>query len=138
MTQSAVAVPAQPVVQYVPFVQRVKVFVDFWNFKLSMDDCEAHHRGLHRDEVRVQLNWWGLGEWLAKKAAAIAKIQTHQYEGIHIYASFDPAKVQDKGFYRWITDLNKQPGIHVECLARRRKEAPNCPVCHMPVERCPH
>lgn len=135
MTQPA---PTQAVIQYVPSVQRVKVFVDFWNFKLSMDDCEAHHQGVQPGEVRVEINWWGLGEWLAKKAAELAKIQSHQYEGVHIYASYDPAKLKDKGFHKWITDLNRKPGIHVECLERKKRGAPNCPVCHQPVERCPH
>lgn len=135
MTQPAAA---QPMVQFVPFVQRVKVFVDFWNFKLSMDNCEAEAQGVQPNEVRVEINWWGLGEWLAKKAAELAKVQTHQYEGIHIYASYDPVKLKDKGFYKWLTDLNSKPGMNVKCLERKRREAPNCPICYKPVERCPH
>ena len=41
---------------------RVRVFVDYWNFQLSMNAKEAADRNV--TDYRFKVDWKGLGPWL--------------------------------------------------------------------------
>lgn len=109
---------------------RIKVFIDYWNFQLLMNDSQK--------KDRISIDWQNVGEWLAKEASATAKKTDYSYEGTNIYTSHNPKKEADS-YYKWVRNwLNKQPGIQAYCLERQTKQAPACPVCHKPVDNCPH
>lgn len=108
---------------------RIKVFVDYWNFQLLVNEI------LRKDKSPI--NWKDIGEWLAKEASLLAKMNHYSYEGTNIYTSYNPKK--DSRYVEWINNwLNRQPGIHVNCLERKIKRAPNCPACYTTVDECPH
>ena len=99
---------------------RVRVFVDFWNFQLTLNEASGNRR--------VKVDWRGLGPWLADKACSSVGIESHSFEGVIIYASFDPNTEEGRKFRTWATGwLDRQNGVTVKCLARRPKAPPKCP-----------
>ena len=52
-------------------VQRVRVFVDYWNFQLALNEREAKDAKLPMADVRFRVQWGELGPWLARKAASV-------------------------------------------------------------------
>lgn len=118
---------------------RTRVFVDYWNFQLSLNQREGAVAG--DPDYRFRVDWKGLGPWLAKKAAASlgADPRDVSFEGVIIYASFNPNTDEGRRFRGWATTwLDRQPGVRVECLERKPKSLPKCPVCHRQIEVCPH
>lgn len=117
---------------------RLMVFVDYWNFQLTLNEREARHRGLSTDRFKV--NWRELGPWLAAKACSALRVsEPHSFEGVIFYASYAPATEEGRKFHRWaLTWLNRQPGVRVECRERRPKAPPRCPACHAEIADCPH
>lgn len=132
MTTETAAAPAltQPV--------RVRVFVDYWNFQLTLNERIAKAKKL--DDYRFQIDWQKLGPWMAKRACEAAGASAgYSFEGMHIYVSYDPRKESDKKFFGWVNNwLTKQPGVIVECRERKPKAAPSCPECHQKIVDCPH
>ena len=118
---------------------RVRAFVDYWNFQLSLNHVEAKDQGADPDSVRFKLNWRDLGPWLASKACAAASIQAHSFEGVIIYASYDPKRNEGAKFKKWATTwLDRQPGVQVHCRERKPRSTLKCPSCHRPIDTCPH
>lgn len=118
-------------------VSRVRVFVDYWNFQLSLNDREASQRGVASYKFKV--DWRGLGPWLARKATEAIGIPAggFSFDGAIIYTSYDPRKEQR--FHAWATTyLDRQPGVTVQCLERKPKQPPKCPSCHARIVDCPH
>lgn len=118
---------------------RVRVFVDYWNFQLSLNAREAKLRGL--DDFRFEVDWKGLGPWLAKKACAVINCAPaeHSFEGVIIYTSYDPSPSADPSFRRWAEGwLDRQPGVQVQCRPRQRRSEIKCPSCHQAIMNCPH
>jgi uncharacterized LabA/DUF88 family protein len=108
---------------------RVRVFVDFWNFTLSL-------RGI---DPAFKINWQTLGQYLAKEAGAIIDPSiTAIYEGMHVYGSYDPNKQQDSKLKNWfINSLDKMAGVSVILQERQRKKGyPRCPSCQAEVTTC--
>jgi len=88
--------------------------------------------------VRFPVNWSGFGQWAARKAAEVTGIPKFSFEGAIIYASYNPNTAEGGKFNQWATTwLNRQPGIQVQCRARRPRTAAKCPTCHQPIEVCP-
>jgi uncharacterized LabA/DUF88 family protein len=114
------------------------VFVDYWNFQLTLNEREARHRGVPSDRFKV--NWKDFGPWVANKACSVLGIsEPHSFEGAVFYTSYDPAKDEGRKFHQWSTTwLNRQPGARVECRERRPKAPPRCPACHNEITECPH
>lgn len=109
---------------------RVRVFVDFWNFQLSLRGAQD---GFKTD-------WNPIGQLLTREAAAlIDPTNPSLFEGMHVYGSYDRDKPQDQKLKNWFTNwLDKQPGVHVTLLERQRKRShPRCAACHFEVEKCP-
>ena len=110
---------------------RVRVFVDFWNFTLS----------IRREGAPGQFNidWRVLGPVLSKHAGQIIDpASVAQYEGMHVYASFDPNKPNDVKFRNWVNNtLDKMAGVNVVLLERQRKKGyPSCPQCQAEAKTC--
>jgi hypothetical protein len=65
----------------------VRVFIDYWNFQLTLDEREAAHK--KTSSSRFHIDWLKLGPWLAEKACAsigVAKSDI-SFDGINVYAS---------------------------------------------------
>lgn len=106
--------------------RRVRVFIDFWNLVLSLKDVEPG----------FEIDWAKMPKWLAERGAAEAGITDPQYEGAHVFASFNPAT--DTKLNQWLTRwLARQSGVQVIVKERRPRRAPKCPACHTEVALCP-
>lgn len=115
---------------------RIRVFIDFWNFQLSLN--ERHDQETGAKDSRIQIDWHNVGERLATKAAAVAKCEKYSYEGTILYTSYNTKKPEDRKFKGWITNLDLAAGVNVVCLERQPKGSPKCPACHQIIAECPH
>lgn len=109
---------------------RVRVFVDFWNYTLSMRHIDSQFR----------TDWAKIGPVLAQAAAErITSKSTVQYQGLNFYGSYDESSAQDRSLHRWATTVvDTFPGVSVSIVPRQRKRSPpQCPKCRVPVEECP-
>ena len=108
---------------------RVRVFVDFWNFTLSV----------RSEDNSFKIDWRTVGPILAGEAAKLVDSTTAStFEGMHVYGSFDPAKANDAKLRNWFQNtLDKMPGIKVTLLERQRKKGyPKCPQCQSEARAC--
>lgn len=117
----------------VSHIQRVQIFVDFWNFTLSMKGIE--------DSFPV--DWVALPKVLMcevqKLDLSATKAQYH-YQGIRIYGSFDPKNPGDDKLRKWASTFlaARVPGCHVDFVPRQKKQSPpKCPTCFQGVDLCP-
>jgi len=116
---------------------RIRVFVDYWNLQLCMNEREAHHNRTTEEKFRI--DWNKLPAVLIAEAAALMGLQSHSYEGMAVYSSFDPSSADGGSYRKWLlTWLDRQPGVQVTCFERRRKHAPKCRRCHRTITNCPH
>lgn len=107
------------------------MFVDYWNFQLTLNEVSG--------ESRFRVDWKEIGPWLARKACAAVNIDSHSFEGVIIYASYNPNTEEGRRFRGWAENwLDRQAGITVKCLKRRPKAHPTCPACHRTIATCPH
>lgn len=115
---------------------RVRVFVDYWNFQLTLERKEA--RELRTGPThRFFVNWRELGTWLAQKACETIGVTDYSFDGIIIYASYNPKTDEGKRFHGWAHGkLNKLPGVRVVCKERRPKGFASCTTCHRPINVC--
>lgn len=133
MSTPAAAVPAPTALP----VTRVRVFIDYWNFQLSLNQKEARARGV--EDFRFVVDWKKVGPWLAQQACTTAGVASHAFEGVIIYTSYNPSSREGTKFRNWVTSwLNRQPGITVECRERKPRARVKCPVCHREIANCPH
>ena len=106
---------------------RVRVFVDYWNFQLGIGG------------TNYKVDWKILGEWLAEKACERVGISSGGYSfgGMNVYTSYDPAS-GNRSHYNWVRNfLDELPGITTHCLERKTRWAPQCHSCEYTVARCP-
>lgn len=109
---------------------RVRVFVDFWNYTLSMRQVDA----------AFLTDWSALGPTLAEAASQRVSAQAlAQYQGLNFYGSHDPNSPRDRSLHRWATNVvDGFPGVSVSIVPRQRKRSPpQCPVCQARVPSCP-
>ena len=119
------------VANVVPPSTRVLVFVDCRNLVLSLRRANGGEN--------VLLDWTKLPGFLVQAAGEVAGVTETSFRGMRVYTSYDPAKPANKKFKNWLTNwLDKQPGVHVNVKARKRKRPPKCPECHEEVKVCPH
>ena len=108
---------------------RVRVFIDFWNFQLS----------LNQDGSRFRPDWKILGNLLAHEALQkIDKTARLVYQGVNVYGSYGENE-PDLKLRKWaVNTLARMTGVQVEMLPRQRKRrGPACPTCHNVVSTCP-
>lgn len=116
---------------------RIAVFIDFWNFQLTLNRKVS---ALRKVDTRVNIDWKNIGLTFASEAHSLLKSPAAlSYEGCYVYTSFNPARAEGTKFKNWVTTwLDRQPGVNVQIRERRRKNPPVCPSCHQPIEMCPH
>ena len=108
---------------------RTRIFIDFWNFQLSLNDAAG-------DKYRV--DWKKISPWL-KEEASRAIGQPLIYDGTQVYMSYDPRNQKDKKLRDFaLNTLDRFPGIQVYMLERRALSSPTCPHCHSEIDNCPH
>ena len=109
---------------------RVRVFVDFWNFQLTVNGLATEFR----------IDWRKLGPVVAEESLMVVdSTASMTYQGMNVYGSHDPASERDKPLRNWaMNTLNRFPGVHVTMVERQRKRmGPICPACHHEVAVCP-
>lgn len=113
-------------------IQRVRVFIDFWNFQLSANDVVGR---------KYAPDWTRLPRWLATDAAASVSgvpSASLQYDGASIYLSVAPGAA-DARLRVWVTSfLDRVPGVTVVLKERVKKQPPVCRSCHRRVGTCCH
>ncbi len=89
---------------------RVRVFVDFWNYTLSMRNVDG----------QFLTDWSALGPVLAKAAGLRIDSQSPvQYQGLNFYGSYDQTKSQDRRLHQWATNVvDRFPGVSVSIVPR--------------------
>jgi len=108
---------------------RVHIFIDFWNFTLSLKDVDAAFKA----------DWRGLAVSLTEHAAAtLGRGVRPRYEGMNVYGSYEDG-TKDTKLRAWASNvLDRFPGVNVRFVARQRKKSsPKCPICHAEVSSCP-
>ena len=114
-----------------PSTLRTRIFVDFWNFQLSVNQTANN----------FTIDWRKLPGCLVEAANELAGAKERKllYEGMGVYLSYDPSKESDKKLTNWARSfLSKGPGVDVSIVQRKKKKShPKCPVCHATVEACP-
>ena len=108
---------------------RVRIFVDFWNFSLS----------LRREDDAFRVDWKPVASVLVAETAQRLGGVPVVYEAMHVYGSYDPGKPTDAKFRNWFsTWLDRLPGVHTVLLERQKKKGHmTCPHCHGEVAECP-
>lgn len=109
---------------------RVHVFVDFWNFDLSIS----------RVEDRFRADYKALGPSLVKAAGQLIDPSAQfEYAGMNVYMSSDESSEAEAGLRKWATNvLDRLPGVQVSMVPRiRKKTGPKCPSCKGLVHSCP-
>ena len=123
-----VDVPAAPILR----PQRVRVFVDFWNFQLSANDVLGRS---------FKPDWSSLSRWLGVEAAALISGVAEsdlQFEGSTVYLSVGNG-AGDVRLREWATRfLDRVAGVTVVLKERVKKRPPICQSCHQRVETCCH
>jgi len=113
-------------------IQRVRVFIDFWNFQLSARDAVGK---------KFEPDWTKLPRWLATEAAsAISGVPERelQFEGAAVYLSAAPGDAE-AGLRGWANRfLDRVPGVTVVLKDRMKKQPPACQSCHKRVDVCCH
>lgn len=110
----------------VPFHSvRVRVFVDFWNFQLSL-----RHQGR-----RFDIDWNAAGRTLADAAAGVVDPTARvTYQGMNVYGSYDPGN--PNRFLHNTVALSRGAQVS-EVPRQRQREGPRCPKCAEVVQVCP-
>ena len=104
---------------------RVRVFVDFWNFQLS----------LRREVRRFNIDWNSVGYTLAVASASVVDPTARvAYQGMNVYGSYAPDNP-----HRYLHSIVATfAGVQVSEVPRQhRREGPRCPECTVPVRVCP-
>jgi uncharacterized LabA/DUF88 family protein len=116
----------------IALLQRIHVFVDYWNFQLRWNERAGDGR----------CNWAHLPAVLLESVKALPVSGEIDFQGMRVYASCDP---EDDNLRRWLENfLERQPGISVVTLERRRRfdhircrscgyESTTCPSCGQPL-----
>lgn len=107
---------------------RIKIFVDYWNLQLTINEKVSFASGLPNS--RFPIDWLKLPMWVAKEAAAVAGVDNFSYEGTIVYCSSDNSPEGVK-FRNWAENwLHRQSGIQVQCRARKPRSRMHCPTCN--------
>jgi uncharacterized LabA/DUF88 family protein len=115
---------------------RFRIFVDFWNLQLTLNEHVAKSTG--QTDPRVKIDFLAMPNVFVAEAIKFLRPASYSLEGTIVYTSYNPKRPQDKKYRQWLTGwLDRQPGFQVMCFERRPKDAPKCPNCHMRVDVCP-
>src|SRR6202158_1269040 len=109
---------------------RVHVFVDFWNFHLT----------LKKIDDQFSADFKALGPVLVQAAMAIVDAGSQaEYAGMNVYISTNEQSEAEAGLRRWAAQtLDRFPGVNVTMIPRvKEASGPKCPKCHEVTDKCP-
>lgn len=112
-----------------PSEYRVHVFVDFWNFTLSMKEVDG----------AFKTDWKTFPKILTREAVRLVDPTALAiYSGMNVYGAYNPAT--EAGLKRWATNtLDTFPGVNAVFKERTKKKSyPKCPACYEQVQKCSH
>ena len=101
-------------------MQRVRIFIDFWNFSLGMKEFDPAYR----------LDW-------AKLPGLLVAEATHpsisgKYEGACVYVSVNPKSSADAGLKHFLFNtVNRMPGYEIKIFERKPAKKPVCNTCQV-------
>lgn len=72
---------------------RVRIFVDFWNFSLSVRQASQN----------FMIDWTKIPHLFVNEAASLLGGPA-SFEGMHVYGSYDPAKQSDSKLRNWFSN----------------------------------
>lgn len=120
--------------------QRIRIFIDFWNFQLSWNN---YHFKKGTKEKPCRIPWEdSLPNTLVQRVDPLGV-----YVGTHVYASINPNSPSDGKLSNFLNIMDGFPGYQVLVKERRpaspikctseicRVEIPNCPKCNEPLRR---
>lgn len=113
---------------------RVRIFIDFWNFQLSLNTLEKA-----AGRTSFSLDWKGVATACCDQVNALIQPASGvAYEGLHVYSSYTDGKGPDMTHKNWVeTWLDRQPGVVATCVKRSQKKSPpKCPGCHAEATHC--
>jgi uncharacterized LabA/DUF88 family protein len=113
---------------------RVRIFIDFWNFQLSLNTLEKA-----AGRTSFSLDWKGVATACCDQVNALVQPASGvAYEGLHVYSSYTDGKGPDMKHKNWVeTWLDRQPGVVATCVKRSQKKSPpKCPGCHAEATHC--
>ena len=108
--------------------ERIMIFLDFWNFELSIKALDDHF----------------LVDWKILPQVLFTATNSHimnpngaSFMGLRLYGSYSPSETS---LHKWGTGfLKKIPGVFPEWMPRQKQvSGPKCPVCKTEVSKCPH
>ena len=108
---------------------RVLVFVDYSNFRPSMERAEPG--------FRIDLK--PLGRCLAEAAREVVEPEFElAYQGMRLYGSYDPDSAAGENQRKWYAvTASAIPGVSPVVVPRQRKRnGPICPGCHTEFSEC--
>lgn len=108
---------------------RVLVFVDYSNFRPSMERVEPG--------FRIDLK--PLGRCLAEAARKVVEPEFElAYQGLRLYGSYDPDSAAGENQRKWYeVTASAIPGVSPIVVPRQRKRnGPICPSCHAEFSEC--
>ena len=114
-------------------VERVRVFVDYWNLQLGASEKLGR---------KFKPDWKRIPQWLGVDAVRLAvgdpKLPL-RLDGLTAYISYNPASEADRKFKTWASNfLDRVPSVQVVCKERKPRYAPQCQTCHQAIAVCPH
>lgn len=107
---------------------RVKVFLDFWNFTLSM----------RSEDPQFQVDYRVLGQVLARAAIdTVDPAARLDYEGMIVYGSYGEGR-GDAKLRAWFNTISEFTGVTLRSTPRRRtRRTIHCPSCQVTIDKCP-
>lgn len=124
-------------------MQRVMIFVDYWNFVTNINTIHKNEAGDKKDNFKIDWDA-GLREFILREVKKIIEDDC-SYSGMFVCGSYDPTidssngKVKD-GTYNWATQtLPRFKGVNVRFKPRQlqSKRELRCSYCHNVVSQCP-
>lgn len=111
-----------------PQEYRIHVFVDFWNYTLSMKSLDR----------AFQTDWKTFPKIITREAGLLVdQGALAVYAGMNVYGSYN--RRSERGLRNWATTiLDTFPGVNAHFKERTKKKSPpSCPECHETVPICP-
>lgn len=111
-----------------PHEYKIHTFIDFWNYTLSMKDCDS----------TFKTDWKVFPKILTREAGLLIDPSALPlYVGMNVYGSYNPQSEQS--LKNWSSSvLDTFPGVNALFKKRtKKKSSPICPNCHAPVTNCP-
>src|SRR5438552_1785138 len=110
--------------------ERVRIFIDFWNFQISWN---YHPLIKGREPSECRIPWdEALPKALVQKASPKGT-----YVGTHVYASVDRGNRADSGLNRFLHAMDGFPGYDVIVKERRPASPVHCRECKTTIGTCP-